>query len=138
MKTLNKKITGIAAAALLLTGIAGSVHAADVCCNAGAVIEAGSTFRNFTTLFTVAGSHGVTLTCETDLIGWTSAATTPRTFELTGTLKDGMLATALTALADDKKVKFCLANANEPSAAPSGNVNGHVKSIYVTTTAVTP
>jgi hypothetical protein len=132
MKTMNKKITGIAAAVSLLTVMAGASQAADVCCPLGAVVEAGSTFRNFTTLFTVAGSHGATLTCETPLTEWDGTA---RTFELTGTLKDGMLATALTALADDKKVKFCLANAKEPSLAPSGNLNGHVKSIFVTTTA---
>ncbi|WP_417910322.1 hypothetical protein [Candidatus Electronema sp. PJ] len=137
MKTMNKKITGIAAAALLLTGIAGSVYAADVCCTDGTVHEAGASFRNFDTGFAVGTTHGVKLTCESGLTtnpDWTG--TPARYFELPGTPKDAMLATALTALADDKKVKFCLANAKDPSSGT--NVNGHVKSIYVTTTAVTP
>ncbi|WP_417909198.1 hypothetical protein [Candidatus Electronema sp. PJ] len=129
--TTKKRLAILAAAGALLTLTGGTVYAANVCCTAGTVKAAGSVYYNFTTGFTVKGSHSATLTCDQALPDWDGSL---RKFELIGTTKDAMLAAALTALADDKKVAYCLTDAKEPSLLPKKNQYGHVVVLEATDT----
>lgn len=125
---MKKRMLAVAAGAVSLLALtAASSHSAVVCCSSGTVTATGAGFLYETGTKTLSTTlRSVTLTCDSE-IGW--GISTERTFVVPSTPdKDGILASALTALASGKKVKFCLSTVDQPV---SGTTKGQVKQLHV-------
>jgi len=121
MKTKSKLLTGAAAAlsflALSATGVFAQVSNTLFHCPTGTVVSTGSGYAyphiyGDTSLFTIVpAQRTVTLTCGSAVSSWDGSA---KTFLVPATPdKDGILAAALTALADDKPVEYWLSSVND-------------------------
>lgn len=138
MKAKNKIMAGVLGAVSVLALTAASSYAAVVCCGTsaaangstgGTVTAAGAGFL-YTTGVITPSYRSVTLTCDAALGTWNGAA---RAFVIPATPdKDGILAAALTALAAEKNVAYCLSTEKDPVSGST--VNGYVKLLHVLNT----